>query len=66
MQSLAERAQSLERLLEALYDRAIVQDGWRVEFLDYDSDRDPPLPLRLHASKGERKVRLAIREWSTE
>ncbi|HEX7769085.1 MAG TPA: lipoprotein insertase outer membrane protein LolB, partial [Dokdonella sp.] len=45
---------------------AIVQDGWRVEFLDYDSDRDPPLPLRLHASKGERKVRLAIREWSTE
>ena len=45
---------------------AIVQDGWRVEFLDYDSSREPPLPRRLFASSGERKVRLAIREWSIE
>lgn len=45
---------------------AIVQDGWRIEFLDYDESREPPLPRRLFASNGSRKVRLAIREWSTE
>lgn len=44
---------------------AIIQDGWRVEFLDYDSS-EPPLPRRVFASSGERKVRLAIREWSIE
>jgi outer membrane lipoprotein LolB len=44
----------------------ILQDGWRVEFLDYDDSREPPLPRRLFASSGERKVRLAIREWSIE
>jgi outer membrane lipoprotein LolB len=44
---------------------AITQHGWRVEFLDYD-ERAPPLPRRLHASSGSRKVRLAIREWSVE
>ena len=45
---------------------AIIQDGWRVEFLDYDGNHEPPLPRRLFASRGERKVRLAIREWSIE
>lgn len=45
---------------------AIVQHGWRIEFLDYDRSREPPLPRRLFASSGERKVRLAIREWSIE
>lgn len=44
----------------------IVQDGWRIEFLDYDDSREPPLPRRLFASSGERKVRLAIREWAIE
>ena len=45
---------------------AIIQDGWRVEFLDYDGNHELPLPRRLFASRGERKVRLAIREWSIE
>jgi outer membrane lipoprotein LolB len=45
---------------------AIVQHGWRIEFLDYDLGRQPPLPRRLFASSGERKVRLAIREWAIE
>lgn len=44
----------------------IVQDGWRIEFLDYDRSHEPPLPRRLFASSGDRKVRLAIREWSIE
>ena len=44
---------------------AITQDGWRVEFLDYD-EGSPALPRKLHASSGSRKVRLAIREWSVE
>lgn len=45
---------------------AILQDGWRIEFLDYDSSHEPPLPRRVFASSGERKVRLAVREWSIE
>jgi outer membrane lipoprotein LolB len=44
---------------------AITQDGWRVEFLEYD-DSALPLPRRLYASSGSRKVRLAIRAWSVE
>lgn len=44
---------------------AITQDGWRVEFLEYD-DSALPLPRRVYASSGSRKVRLAIRAWSVE
>ena len=44
----------------------IDQAGWKVEYLDYDETRDPPLPRKVFAGKGNYKVRLAIREWSLE
>jgi outer membrane lipoprotein LolB len=42
----------------------IDQAGWKVQYLDYDLARDPPLPSKVFASKGDRKVRLAIRAWT--
>jgi outer membrane lipoprotein LolB len=44
----------------------IEQAGWRVEYLDYDDSREPPLPRKVFASHGNYKVRLAIREWTLE
>jgi outer membrane lipoprotein LolB len=45
--------------------REIVQNGWTVEYRDYDLTRVPPLPQRIFASQGEFKVRLAIQRWET-
>ncbi len=42
----------------------IEQDGWTVEYLDYASDVDPPLPNRIFARNGNKHVRLAIRNWT--
>ncbi|MEO6689206.1 MAG: lipoprotein insertase outer membrane protein LolB [Dokdonella sp.] len=44
----------------------IDQAGWKVQFLDYDERRSPPLPSKVFASKGSYKVRLSIREWTLE
>lgn len=41
----------------------IVQDGWQVDFLDYDETQSPPLPRKLFAQSGNYKVRLAIQRW---
>jgi outer membrane lipoprotein LolB len=43
---------------------AIEQAGWKVEFPEYDESRKPPLPRKVFASRGNYKVRLAIREWT--
>lgn len=43
----------------------IDEAGWKVQYLDYDTARDPPLPSKVFAAKGEYKVRLAIREWNS-
>ena len=40
----------------------IEQDGWKVRYLDYDTTRDPPLPSKVFASRGDYQVRLAIRD----
>jgi outer membrane lipoprotein LolB len=45
---------------------SIEQSGWKVEYLDYDESRDPPLPGKVFASQGSYKVRLAIREWALQ
>lgn len=44
----------------------IDQAGWKVEYLDYDLGRTPPLPSKVFASRGDTRVRLAIREWTFE
>lgn len=41
----------------------IEQDGWTVRYGDYDEALDPPLPRRIFASRGDLKVRLAVRKW---
>jgi len=43
---------------------AIDEDGWHVQYQGYDSASDPPLPNKVFASKGDYKVRLAIRDWA--
>lgn len=42
----------------------IEQSGWTVEYPAYDETRDPPLPSKVFATKGDFKVRLAIRQWT--
>lgn len=41
----------------------IEQDGWTIRYGDYDMTQSPPLPRRVFASRGEERVRLAIRSW---
>jgi outer membrane lipoprotein LolB len=49
-------AQNLPALIE--------QAGWKVEYRDWLGDRDPPLPRKLFASRGNARVRVAIESWS--
>jgi len=44
----------------------IDEDGWKVEYIDYDAGGEPRLPTKVFASKGDYKVRLSIREWAAE
>lgn len=41
----------------------IGQSGWQVDYPAWDA-ATPALPLRVHATQGEAKVRLAIETWS--
>ena len=41
----------------------IEQDGWKIEYPDYDSTHQPPLPRKVFASRGEYRVRLAVSQW---
>lgn len=43
---------------------AIDEAGLHVQYQDYDAALDPPLPGKVFASKGDYKVRLAIRDWA--
>jgi outer membrane lipoprotein LolB len=44
----------------------IRQAGWHIEYRDYDTDIDPPMPSRIFASKDGYRVRLAVRQWMLE
>ena len=41
----------------------IRQDGWKIEYPDYDEAHQPPLPRKVFASRGEYRVRLSVGEW---
>lgn len=43
---------------------SIDQAGWHIEYRDYATGHEPPLPRRVYASSGRYSVRLAIRTWS--
>jgi outer membrane lipoprotein LolB len=40
------------------------QDGWKVEYRDWFTDRTPPLPRKVFASRGSASVRVVIEQWS--
>lgn len=42
----------------------IDEAGWKVQYLDYDTTVDPPLPTKVFASRAAYRVRLAIRRWN--
>ena len=41
----------------------IEQDGWKIEYPDYDNAHDPPLPRKIFASRGDYRVRLSVSQW---
>lgn len=41
----------------------LVQDGWSVEYREWDATRQPPLPTKVYASKPPYKVKLSIESW---
>ena len=43
----------------------LLQAGWKVEYPDYDESRQPALPRRIFASRGDYKVRLVVQRWDS-
>ncbi|QWT18593.1 lipoprotein insertase outer membrane protein LolB [Bacillus sp. NP157] len=41
----------------------LVQDGWTVDYRQWDATRQPPMPVKVFAEKPPFKVRLAIEDW---
>jgi outer membrane lipoprotein LolB len=41
----------------------IRQDGWVIEFRDYETTQDPLLPRKIFAGNGAYKVRLVVQSW---
>jgi outer membrane lipoprotein LolB len=39
------------------------QDGWAVDYREWDGTRQPPLPTKVFASKPPYKVKLSIESW---
>ncbi len=42
----------------------LVQEGWTVDYRSWDLTREPPLPKRVFAKRGDQTVRLVITGWS--
>lgn len=41
----------------------LLQDGWRVDYREWDHSRQPPLPKKLYAERTPYKVRLSVESW---
>jgi outer membrane lipoprotein LolB len=41
----------------------LLQDGWSVEYREWDTTRQPALPTKVYASKPPYKVKLSIESW---
>jgi outer membrane lipoprotein LolB len=39
------------------------QDGWTVDYREWDAGREPPLPKKVYAEKPPYKVKLSIESW---
>ncbi len=44
----------------------IEEDGWTIRYPEFDRTQSPPLPRKVFADNGPYRVRLAIRDWSTQ
>jgi outer membrane lipoprotein LolB len=44
----------------------LVQDGWTVDYRQWDAARQPPMPVKVFAEKPPYKVRLAIEQWTLD
>ena len=42
----------------------IEQAGWKIEYRDWFDDRNPQMPRKVFASRGDARVRVAIGQWS--
>jgi outer membrane lipoprotein LolB len=42
---------------------SIREDGWTIEYPDYDTAHVPPLPRKIFARRGDYRVRLSVSEW---
>lgn len=40
------------------------QGGWSIDYRSFDQALDPPMPSRVFATRGERRVRLQVGDWS--
>jgi outer membrane lipoprotein LolB len=41
----------------------LLQDGWSVDYREWDTSRQPPLPKKLYAAKSPYKEKLVIESW---
>lgn len=41
----------------------IAQHGWKVRLADWREETNGPLPGRLTATQGQRRIKVAVREW---
>jgi len=41
----------------------LTQHGWQVDYRDWDRSREPALPLRVFAQRGDQRVRLVVARW---
>ncbi len=42
---------------------SLLQDGWSVDYREWDTGHQPPLPKKLYAAKPPYKVKLVIESW---
>ncbi len=42
------------------------QDGWTIEYRDWQRELQPPLPRKVFAQRGERRIRLLIDDWQVD
>jgi outer membrane lipoprotein LolB len=42
---------------------SLLQDGWSVDYREWDTSHQPPLPKKLYAAKPPYKVKLVIESW---
>lgn len=41
------------------------QDGWHVDYRDWFSERNPPLPRKVYASRDPYTVRVLVKQWGS-